>query len=704
MQILVVKISKCGSFGDALYTSFMAFTFGNIHVASKKHVLNLKALNNVVLLDKSDGYASYQYTVIVLADEPYNGSQLRSISTFLEKNRITRYKILSALNCMISKDEIKDDQKSGIIDFYRYNSTDFASEIPEGSPIITVGAALYALTRSDDIYPDDVHQRIFGKAQFWFSPTQTVQGNWIFPIDSFRDIFAYGFAANPVDSFKTKLAEFQFKAVLSKLQYFPPRYPSLRKVFIQSAEEFNSLVYMGNKHRKNEVLVYDLETSGFDHTADQIGCITLSFDGIVGYYVPWRFVDKEHLAELLANNIQTGANLKFDIKFLWREGISTARVDEDVVAMGHVLDETRSNSLKALAYFYSEYGGYEYPLDEYKRKTKIDNYLEIPEDLLREYAIMDAIVCWRVYNSLSNHMDALDKKYPSEVGNNHTMREYYKMVRIPAINMYAKFEYRGIYIDKAQMDATQQMLEQRLSEVQKELAAAFAVPVTYDFKSTTSLGRLLRDKGWECLGSNKKGEYKVADDQLERWGKTHPEALLLQQMRSLNVFLNTFIGDEEDSKGWRQYLRYHPEDDSWRIHANYNAMGTESGRTRCSAPNLMNIPTHGEFAKEIKKSIMPPNKEDYYLMTVDYAALQLRLATVDGDDPVLRKVFSSARADVHSATAYNQFFKGKAVDVEEVIVEQDGKTYQFLGGEVVMTARGEVFARDLLESDVLTGG
>ena len=33
--------------------------------------------------------------------------------------------------------------------------------------------------------------------------------------------------------------------------------------------------------------------------------------------------------------------------------------------------------------------------------------------------------------------------------------------------------------------------------------------------------------------------------------------------------------------------------------------------------------------------------------------------------------------------------------------EQDGKTYEFLGGELVETNRGEIFARDLKEDDEL---
>ena len=65
--------------------------------------------------------------------------------------------------------------------------------------------------------------------------------------------------------------------------------------------------------------------------------------------------------------------------------------------------------------------------------------------------------------------------------------------------------------------------------------------------------------------------------------------------------LDLIDNDEEGSKGWPQYLTYHQEDDSWRMHANYFSMGTDSGRTRCKAPNLQNIPTRGMFASDIKK-------------------------------------------------------------------------------------------------------
>lgn len=674
-----------------------AFSFGGINVASKKQVLNLKTIKEALLYESPRASS-----VIVLVDEPYNKFQLQAIRFFLEACSLKQYKIISALNCVISKEQIKEDQKEGLVEFCRNNSVEGIWDmIPAGSAVITAGAALYTLTRSDHVYPTDVQQRIFGRPSFWVSPTQDSKGAWVYPIESFQTLFAEGFSSPAVPSFKTELAKFQISAAAQRTSYSSPAIPAVIKRDIFTKEEFN-VFYEENKHRKREILCYDLETSGFDPFKDRVGCFTCSFDGITGYYIRWSAVDRRKLGAILANNIQLGANLKFDIKFLWKNGIPQARVDEDVIVMGHVLDETRSNSLKALAYYYTTFGGYDLALEEYRRKTGIDNYLDIPEELLKEYATLDAIVAWRVYDAMSKHMDALDAKYPNEKSTSWTQRDYYKKIRIPAVNMYARIEYRGVYVDINKLKFARAKVQARIDELQLELAASFKVPATFDFGSLKTLARLLESKGWEAQGRNKNETFQCADYQLERWAKDHKEAALLQEFRSCNVMLNTFIGDAAGTKGWSQYLTEHPEDGSKRIHPNFNAMGTESGRSRCSNPNMQNVPTHGIFASEVKDSLATPNDDEYYLMTVDYSGLQLRLSAIDSMDPVLCETFKAGNADVHAKTAYGIFIKGKQYPVETVEVEQNGRKYTFLGGQQVMTKnRGEILATELTEDDEL---
>jgi len=685
------------------YTKCMAaFTFGGINVASKKQVLNLKTVENTVLYESPalTGGSQY-YPVVVLTDEIYNKFQVQAIKLFLESCGLGRFKMISSLNCIITKDQIKDDQKEGLVEFYRNNSVDIWPMIPKDAVIITSGAALYALTRSDHVYPSDVQQRVFGRPSFWISPTQDEFGAWVYPIESFQTLFAEGFSTAAVASFKTELAKFQIQAAKSRRSSAAPVIPEVKKVDIFTKEEFSDW-YEANKHRKGEIIAWDLETAGFDFWKDRIGCFTCSFDGETGYYIRWDAADKRKLSSILSNNIQLGANLKFDTKFLWSNGIKAAHVDEDVIVMGHVLDETRSNSLKALAYYYTSFGGYDLSLEEYIRKVQPDNYLDIPEPLLKEYATLDAIVTWRVYDAMSKHMKALDEKYPNEKGTSWTQHDYYKKIRIPAVNMYARIEHRGVYVNKAKLEAARVKVKARIAELQLELAKEFGISKLFDFGSNKDLAELLQSRGWEELGKNKNGTFQCADYQLERWAKAHKEAPLLQEFRSCKVILNTFIGDIAETKGWSQYLVKH-DDESHRMHPNFNAMGTESGRSRCSSPNMQNVPTHGIFAKEVKECLVTPNDDEYYMMTVDFSALQMRLAAIDSDDPVLCNVFKSGgQADIHSKTAYGVFIRNKYWKTETISVEQDGKTYTFLGGQMIMTKnRGEIFACELTEEDTL---
>lgn len=699
------------------------FSFGNIKISSKKQVLDLKLYDNPVLSDKSNAYATYDFVPVVLVDEVYEGFALNAIEKFLHRVNLRKYKIISAINCQINDKVVKAEGK---IRFYKNNRSNFYDYIPQYAPIITVGAALYSVILEDDIYPSYAQQIIFGKPNFWFSEDLTPsKGHWIYPIESFRDIFARGFK-DPVESYKTELARIQINNLVKKAPKPIPRYPKIIKHKIETSEQFIKEFYEPNKYKKGELLSWDLETSGLDFLKDRIGCITLSFDGKEGWYIPWKIIDqnplcKEHLREILKNNKQCLANGKFDIKYLWREGIPEAHVDEDLLALGHSMDETRSNSLKTLAFYYTEFGGYERPLDILKEKLskgrEISYIDDIPEDVLWDYAVMDAIVTRRAFANAMNHAKELDKKHPNPLSSKGIVDYYYER-RIPAENMYSKIEYKGVYINKEKLDNLRRELNIELIKIKKQLSEAFDVGEDFDWSSSKKLGTLIESKGWEELGRSKAGDYLTGDFQLSRWKQDHPEAKLICQMKEIQTLINTFMGeetknsivadflgtnDEKGSKGWSKCLVYHPEDNSWRMHPNYRPMYADSGRSRCTNPNMQQIPSHSNWAKRVKQCISTPNNDDYYLCTIDYSSLQLRLAAIDQrEDDFLREVLRRPNADIHCATAYTTLVQGRKLDVENIHVEQGGKSTNFLGGEIVFTKnRGSVFANELTEDDTL---
>lgn len=698
------------------------FSFGNIKVSSKKQTLNLKINNNILLVDKSNVESSQNFIPIILVDEFYEEFALKAIEKFLNKCGLYRYKIISSINCTLNEAALKADGK---IKFYKNNRSPFYDYIPQYAPIITVGAALYSVIMEDDIYPSYAQQIIFGKSNFWFSETlKPTDGHWIYPIESFRDIFAKGFK-DPVDSYKTKLAQIQIGSLIKNGPKPIPRYPKLIKHKIETKDQFINEFYEPNKDKHNEILAWDLETSGLSFLKDRIGCITLSFDGIEGWYIPWHILDNECkilLREILKNNKQAGANLKFDVKWMWKNGIPEARIDEDVITLGHCLDETRSNSLKTLAFLYSEFGGYERPLDIIKSKLgkgrNISYIDDIPEETLWDYAVMDAIVTRRVLTNLHKHMDELDKKYPNPLSSKG-LKDYYYERCIPAANMYSKIEYRGVYIDKPALDALREEMHDYLRSLREQLASSFEVSPDFDWASSQKLGRLIESKGWEELGRSKAGDYLVGDFQLTRWSKDHEEAKIITRMKSVQTLLNTFVGDEtsnsviadflgdndeEGSKGWTKNLVYHSEDNSWRMHPNFLSMFTDSGRSRCTAPNMQQIPSHSDLATKLKKCIITPNNDEYYMATIDYSSLQLRLACIDQrEEDFLREVLRRPKVDIHSATGFTTLAKGRKFNISTIIVTlEDSSQNTYLGLEEVITSnRKNVYAQELTKDDLI---
>lgn len=385
------------------------------------------------------------------------------------------------------------------------------------------------------------------------------------------------------------------------------------------------------------------------------------------------------------------------------KGVPHARIDEDITILGNTLDETRANGLKSLAYLYTPFGGYDHALEEFKSKHKIDSYEEINLDILKDYAVMDALVTRLVFVNMYRHMQELDQKYPNVLYPQHTLEEYYHTKRIPACNLYERAEFKGMYINKGKLDILRKQMQAKLDEIKGQLAKMFGVSKDFEFDSNDKLGKLLQQKGWKQMTSTEKGGFSTDDKAMQLWSKNHEEAKLIQTMRTITVLKNTFVGDVQGTKGWTQYMVYHPEDNSWRIHCNFHPMGTDSGRTRCSEPNLQNIPTRGMFASDVKSCICTPDDDNYLLMTVDYSSLQIRLCAIDSEDETLCTTFKkNKRVDMHSITAFNTFVTGKKFKVTEVDVEQDGKKKHFLGGQVVLTTnRGEIFASDLEDTDTL---
>jgi DNA polymerase I-like protein with 3'-5' exonuclease and polymerase domains len=386
-----------------------------------------------------------------------------------------------------------------------------------------------------------------------------------------------------------------------------------------------------------EQMSFDLETTGFDFIGDKIGCVTCSFDGETGYYIPWEFVNKRTLAKcLMSAKCLVAANGKFDCKFLWKNGVAEYKwtPTDDTMIFSQGLNSDRHKGLKSLAFFYTRFGGYDNMLDAVKKSLKVDNYMEIPHEHLMKYATLDAIVTWRIYKSECEHARRLDKKIPNDKLKDWTVERWYRDVMIPYYREVIELEYRGFYVNEDQRKRAADNLRTKISSLRQKLCDMWnpvltqrgnpPIPVELNFFSSKQLGVILEQMGWPKVQESEDGGYSTNDVCQTEWKRLGFKGVdELGDMRSFNTALGSFVGysDAFGKKfGWEQFVRAH-DDGTFRMHPSVNVMGTSTYRCSVHEPSTQNIATYGEVGKMVKQCLCSPIMTPNYSVTDDCGKL-----------------------------------------------------------------------------------
>jgi uracil-DNA glycosylase family 4 len=177
-----------------------------------------------------------------------------------------------------------------------------------------------------------------------------------------------------------------------------------------------------------EIISFDLETSHLSpfHKDSQIVCCALSFQELESFVVPLYhknmiFTGKDlNSAKAVIEAVmgspvpKVAQNGKFDIKWLQvTEAIETVNFAYDTMLMAFMVNEqSGTHALDYLAWKYTDMGGYDEPLNEYKRSHKEadpsrgGSYRNIPWDVLYPYAGMDTDCTLRCFHKMKEELDA----------------------------------------------------------------------------------------------------------------------------------------------------------------------------------------------------------------------------------------------------------------------------------------------------------
>lgn len=127
---------------------------------------------------------------------------------------------------------------------------------------------------------------------------------------------------------------------------------------------------------------------------------------------------------------------------------------------------------------------------------------------------------------------------------------------------------------------------------------------------------------------------------------SHPAAKELLNYRKLQKILSSYGGTFID--------KIHPFDG--RIHADYQQLGTATGRFSCKDPNLQQMP------EEFRECV---SEKDMMIIAADYASIELRILAELSDDQNFIKAFSTGD-DPHKSTAAIMF----NISLDQVSKEQ----------------------------------
>lgn len=571
----------------------------------------------------------------------------------------------------ILKFKPKEKELKNIWYFYYKNTIDLKKYIPIGSHIVPIGRSIYGLTYNTDFDVEAFYDEKWNKTYFYVPDLKS----YAFPIDRLSKWVDIGRSGLKFfDCFERQFARNQIERV-NRIPVILKRLPKFKHIKITDPNKFLRGSYGPGKW------ALDIEADSLDWQTANIGDVSLSNDGVTGYHLYWKDIDVEVFSEFCKNKYFIIANGMYDIRVLTKRGVKNLVLGFDTMHAGHSLNEARSNRLKSHAWFYTNFGGYELPLDLYKHKYRITNYLDIPDDIRISYSIDDAIILFRVY-----------KAQVAKLSEDPELERLVYEDRLPLAKRYIPISMEGICVNWDEVKKVSAEVLQQLEDVKNTLFEIWKQEV--DLNSSPELGKFIEfTLGWPGMGRAKKnvGGYFLANKAtLKEWSRLgFKEAELLQKYNSLHTIYSTFLGKEEDNSGIWQYRK--PDG---RIYPDYAVMMANSLRFKSFAPNFQNQVKSGDVAKLVRRIFTVPSS-DYYFVEWDAAGLQLRIVALMSGDPNMRQAFIELGGDMHSMTGQKLFRPD--VTLEEFIKNKDKKGFKekrkeskFVNFSIVfnITARG----------------
>jgi DNA polymerase-1 len=449
--------------------------------------------------------------------------------------------------------------------------------------------------------------------------------------------------------------------------------------------KLNQVEWLISKLHSNDEWSFDTETHG-TFLNGYIFIISFSWKSGTGFCIDFRFFNEEEsnkiwnlLKDVFQNNSKKiTQNGTYDVKFLWKKGITINNWYSDTILEDHLLDENRPHGLEHLANRYTHLGGYHNEFDKYVEThpdcdpKRNGTFLNIPYELIHPYSCIDADV------TLQSHkkMMPLIKK--------EGLEWLLFNIQMPIQKILCEVEYNGVSIDIDYNNKLKDIYNDNMNKLWNEILSFKEVQNIinrnkqvfiekynnskiikrkyllsdyleknkdkWEFKlSTKQLTELIINEfkmtpiAYGKKKNKKTGTFNISmnSDVLDEYANKLPIAKLIQNYRQLMFLNGTFI------EGLRNFIV------DGKIHSNYPLYRTVTGRPSSLEPNLNNIPRK---MVEIKHQFIADRGD--YLVEADYSQIEFRIwAHYCMDKQMISDINNSI--DIHKLMAA----MGKGLDI-----------------------------------------
>jgi DNA polymerase I len=384
----------------------------------------------------------------------------------------------------------------------------------------------------------------------------------------------------------------------------------------------------------------DYETTGLDaRNVDLVG-ISVSTDGIVGWYIPighemtitekHRELPLKKVLDALRPILESEKISKIcqNGKYEWlvtnRFGIELKGLTDDPMIADYLLDPDRRHGLKEMAL--RELGWTMTAIEELIGKCGKNQktMCEVSIEKAAEYAAADATSTFlisRKHNITMEH-DCIQKLY--------------REVEMPLVIVLARMEATGIRVNEKVLKDMADDLDIRMTDISNVIFQCIGKEV--NLNSPKQLAELL----FNDLKLPQVRARSTDADVLSKLSAQHEVPAMILEYRSMAKLRGTYtlnLIELIDKDG--------------KIHTSYNQTVAGTGRLSSSEPNLQNIPIRTDLGQRIRRAF-EPNEPGDLLISADYSQIELRLLAHFSQDQKLIEAFLNDE-DIHRRTAMEVF-------------------------------------------------